>query len=124
MTLDELKGLLGVPLDDTSRDAYLTLMLESGIKAAQEYCDKIDFLSLVNPETGVLVLPAPVKLGIYEWVKAGDNASERGGVVSESIGGMSQSFASAADGSLYSVAHRHWAPYHSDIKFITMGWRR
>lgn len=121
MTLSQLKQLLGVEEGDTSQDYYLGLQLESALKAAEEYCDRLDFLAYVNVETGVLELPGPVNLGIYEWIKAASGVSKRGGVVSESIGGMSQSFADGA--AVYSAAHHHWRPYHSDIKFLQIGRR-
>lgn len=122
MTLAELKALLGIPAEDASRDVELALMLESGLVAAQEYCDKLDFLTLVDPVTGLLILPAAVKLGIYEWVKANQTVSRRQGVTSESIGGLSQSF--SGDGvAVYSVAHQHWAPYHSQVRFFVSGRR-
>lgn len=122
MTLAELKALLGIPVEDTSQDTKLSLLLESGILAAQEYCDKLDFLTLVDAVTGQLVLPAAVKLGIYEWVKANQTVSRRQGVTSESIGGLSQSFSGDA-ATVYSVAHQHWAPYHSAVRFFTVGRR-
>lgn len=117
MTLAELKALLGIPVEDTSQDMKLSMLLESGILAAQSYCDKLDFLTLVDAETGLLVLPAAVKLGISEWVKANQTVSARQGVTSESIGGLSQSFSS--DGVvIYATAQKHWAPYHSDVLFM------
>lgn len=122
MTLAELKTLLGVAAEDTSKDAYYALMLESGLLAAQEYCNRLDFLTLVNAESGLLELPAAVKLGIVEWVKANEGQSERGGVVSESIGGMSQTFEGGA--SIYGAAFMHWRPYHSAVRFYPMGARR
>ena len=122
MTLDELKVLLGIPAEDTSRDIELALMLESGLVAAQEYCDKLDFLTLVDPVSGLLVLPAAVKLGIYEWVKASRTVSRRQGVTAESIGGLSQSFSSDAT-AVYSSAHTHWSPYHSAVRFFPVGRR-
>ncbi|MCY1690732.1 hypothetical protein OVA29_08690 [Exiguobacterium sp. SL14] len=57
MTLDELKVLLGIPLDDDSQDVKLALYLESGILAAQQYCDKLDFMQLIDPLSGKLELP-------------------------------------------------------------------
>lgn len=122
MTLDELKVLLGIPAEDTSRDIELGLMLESGLVAAQEYCDKLDFLTLVDPVSGLLVLPAAVKLGIYEWVKASRTVSRRQGVTAESIGGLSQSFSGDAT-AVYSSAHTHWSPYHSAVRFFPVGRR-
>ncbi|MDX5982259.1 hypothetical protein SIL77_13425 [Exiguobacterium profundum] len=122
MTLDELKVLLGIPAEDTSRDIELALMLESGLVAAQEYCDKLDFLTLVDPVSGLLVLPAAVKLGIYEWVKASRTVSRRQGVTAESIGGLSQSFSGDAT-AVYSSVHTHWAPYHSAVRFFPVGRR-
>lgn len=124
MTLAELKALLGVAAEDTSKDAYYTLALESGLLAAQEYCNRLDFLTLVDAETGLLVLPAAVKLGIVEWIKANEAQSERSGVASESIGGMSQTFVVNGDAAIYSAAYIHWRPYHSSVRFIPMGGRR
>lgn len=123
MTLAELKERLGVPAEDTSKDLYYADMLESGLLAAQSYCDRLDFLTLVDPETGLLVLPAAVRLGIVEWIKASEAQSERGGVISESVGGMSQSFESG-DAAVYRAAYNHWKVYHSSVRFIPMGGRR
>lgn len=117
MTLAELKALLGIPVEDTSQDMKLSMLLESGILAAQSYCDKLDFLTLVDAETGLLVLPAAVKLGISEWVKSNQTMSARQGVTAESIGGLSQSF-SGDETVIYATAQKHWAPYHSDVLFM------
>ena len=117
MTLAELKALLGIPVEDTSQDMKLSMLLESGILAAQAYCDKLDFLTLVDTQTGLLVLPGPVKLGIAEWVKANQTMSARQGVTAESIGGLSQSFG-GDDAVVYAAALKHWAPYHSDVLFM------
>lgn len=122
MTLAELKALLGIPLTDTTQDIKLGMLLESGLLAAQEYCDRLDFLTLVDPETGLLVLPSPVKLGIAEWVKATERDAKRGNVVTESIGGLSQTYAEY--GNIYSVAYAHWKPYHNMVKFYPVGKRR
>ncbi|MBR2076568.1 MAG: phage head-tail connector protein [Exiguobacterium sp.] len=122
MTLAELKALLGIPEEDMSQDMKLSLLLESGILAAQEYCDKLDFLTLVDAETGQLVLPVAVKLGISEWVKANQTVSRRQGVTAESIGGLSQSFSGDAT-AVFSSAHTHWSPYHSAVRFFPVGRR-
>lgn len=125
MTLSELKALIGVAAEDTSKDAYYTLMLESALLAAQEYCDRLDFLTLVDAETGLLVLPAAVKLGIAEWVKANEGQAARSGIASESVGGMSQSYiTTGSDTVVYGAAFAHWRPYHSAIRFYPMGARR
>lgn len=120
MTLDELKVLLDIPLEDESQDVKLALYLESGLKAAQEYCDKLDFMQLIEPLTGKINLPGAVKLGISEWVKAGQDIAGRGtNVVSESVPGMSQSFESSSNAAVvYSSAHAHWAPYHRQVRFL------
>lgn len=120
MTLNELKILLDIPLEDTSDDVRLALYLESGLQAAQAYCDRLVFLELIDPLTGALVLPGAVKLGIAEWVKANQEVSGRGtGVTSESVPGMSQSFESTDNASVvYSSAHAHWAPYHRQVRFL------
>lgn len=119
MILDELKALLGIPLDDLSQDVKLALFLESGLLAAQEHCDKLDFMQLIEPISGKLVLPGPVKLGIAEWVKAAQADSEQGNVVAESIGGMSQSFSTDAT-QAFRGAYGHWAPYHSAVRFFSV----
>jgi len=123
MTLDELKVLLDVPLGEESQDMKLALYLESGLKAAQEYCDKLDFMQLIDPVTGKIDLPGAVKLGISEWVKSGQDIAGRGtGVTSESVPGMSQSFESSGNAAVvYSTAHAHWAPYHRQVRFIKAG---
>lgn len=123
MTLDELKVLLDIPLEDESQDVKLALYLESGLKAAQEYCDKLDFMQLIEPLTGKINLPGAVKLGISEWVKAGQDIAGRGtNVVSESVPGMSQSFESSSNAAVvYSTARAHWAPYHRQVRFIKAG---
>ena len=120
-TLTDLKGALGIDPADTSRDWYLTKMIKSSLTAAETYCDRLDFLSLVDVETGELVLPDAVELGMIEWIRAGLNTVDRGGVLSESIGGMSQTFESNATG--LAAAQIHWQPYHNDIQFIPIGRR-
>ncbi|WP_426353672.1 phage head-tail connector protein [Exiguobacterium sp. R-39] len=117
MTLNELKTLLGVELEDVSQDVRLEIELEAGIKAASVYCDQLDFMQLIDPMDGKLKLPGTVKLGISEWIKANQGMSERGGVVAESIGGMSQSFGTD-EALIYGTAYRYWSPYHSDIRFF------
>jgi len=119
MNLDELKALLGIPLDDLTQDVRLALFLESGLLAAQEHCDKLDFMQLIDPVTGKLVLPGPVRLGISEWVKAAQEMGERGDVVSESMAGMSQTFSNDTTRA-FRGAYGHWAPYHSAIRFFSV----
>ena len=120
-TLTDLKGALGIDPADVSRDWYLTKMIGSALKAAEKYCNELDFLTLVDVETGELVLPDAVELGMIEWIRAGLNTVDRGGVLSESIGGMSQSFESGSAG--LAAAQIHWQPYHSDITFMQIGRR-
>ena len=41
MTLDEAKAALGIPLDDTSQDAALTMQIEAVSVAANNYCGRV-----------------------------------------------------------------------------------
>lgn len=122
MTLEELKKILEMDPADTSGDYRLSMLLESAIVAAQEYCDKIDFMEYIDPITGQILFPAAIRLGIAEYVQTSMNTTEKGTVVSESIGGMSRSF-SRGDRT-YATAFQHWSKYHSDIKFIQVRRRR
>lgn len=122
MTLEELKLILGMDAADTSQDYRLSLLLESAIVEAQEYCDKIDFMQYIDPVTGQILFPGSIRLGIAEYVQTSMNTTEKGTVVSESIGGMSRSF-SRGDRT-YETAYKHWSKYHSDIKFIQVRRRR
>lgn len=116
MTLNELKVLLEIDLADVSQDARLELELDAAMQAAVEYCDQLDFMTLIDPLDGKIKLPPTVKLGMVEWIKANQGISERGGVTAESIGGMSQTFG-ADEALIYSAAYKYWSKYHSEVRF-------
>ncbi len=79
MDLEELKVRLDISTDDDSQDAKLSLFLEDAIDFVNRVCGQ-DFKAL--PPTAKSVVEKYIREEI-----AGNN-----GVVSESIGGMSQSF--------------------------------
>lgn len=79
MDLKELKLRLGIPIDDTSQNERLSLFLEDAIDFVQSVCGR-DFKSLPPAAKGV----------IEKYVR--DEMAGNSGVVSESIGGMSQTF--------------------------------
>jgi len=87
MILEELKIRLQIPTEDTSNDAYLTLILEDAISFVQTACNN-DFM--VN---GVLILPTAAKNVVAQYVAF--ELQGNTGIKSESIGGMSQTFDSA-----------------------------
>src|SRR5699024_3525050 len=82
MDLEELKLRLDIAVDDTSNDDRLTLMLEDAIDFVRRICGR-EF----DP------LPPTVKSVITKFVQY-EYSGMNDGVVSESIGGMSQTFGS------------------------------
>lgn len=117
MTLDELKVLLDIDLDDFSQDVRLEIELDAAREAAVSYCDQLDFMQLIDPADGKIKLPGTVKLGMVEWIKANQEMSGRAGVTAESIGGMSQTF-SGDESLVYATAYKYWAVYHSEVRFF------
>lgn len=105
MTLEQLKGYMGIALSDTSQDVILSLYLETAIEVAKEYTNKFDWDS-GEP------LPAGIKLGIIRWVELSRLKKDNAGVQSESIGGMSQTFTSAGDSGYFYEVFDMWAKYH------------
>lgn len=108
MTLMQLKELLGLDPLDTSQDAMLQLYLDSALEQAFLYCNRFDW------EMDPLVLPSAITLGIVRYVQIMMDVSSRSaGVVSESIGGMSKSYASGVSNRvLYADVWALWASYH------------
>lgn len=107
MTLEELKLLMGIPVEDDSKDAILELYLAAALKAAQEYANKYDWTS-TDP------LPGDIRLGILRFVELSQNRKSKSGVVSESIGGMSRTFSSSSSPTenYFLEAFDFWKPYH------------
>jgi hypothetical protein len=106
MTLAELKALIGIAESDISQDASLQLLLETALELAMNYANAFDWF--VDP----LVLPSSIKLGIVRWVELTRLLKDRGGVVSESIGGMSQSFANGSNADYYKEVWSYWSGFH------------
>lgn len=79
MTLDELKIRLKIPLNDTSQDEYLQVVLEDAIDYVKQYCHQ-------SFDEG---LPPNVKQAVAKLVKA---YQENSNVASQSLGDMSKSF--------------------------------
>ncbi len=105
MTLQELKALMGIAVEDTSQDAILSLYLEAAFEAAKQYANGYDWNS-TDP------LPGPIKLGILRYVELARQRKSRSGVVSESIAGMSKTYAnSISDEEYYREAFDFWFPY-------------
>lgn len=107
MTLAELKELLGLDPLDTSQDAILQLYLDSAMEQAFLYCNLFDW------ETEPLVLPSSIILGIVRYVQIMRDVNSRSvGVQSESIGGMSKSYANISNQALYADVWAYWKDYH------------
>ncbi|MEK3801774.1 phage head-tail connector protein [Bacillus sp. FSL K6-1234] len=107
MDLAELKVRLGIPAEDTSQDAKLQIDLEDGISYAMAYCNNL----FVGPDNTVSLPPA-VKKGIALLIKI--ERESPSGVLSESIGGMSRSY--AADEERLNPVHELFRPYRK-IRF-------
>lgn len=89
MTLEELKVRLDIPLEDTSRDAKLILLLVDAIDFVVRTCNQT---FLVND---VVTFPPIAQNVVAAFIRSELSGNE--GVTSESIGGMSQSFESSDD---------------------------
>lgn len=106
MTLEELKTRIGIDLADTSQDAKLQMDLDDAVLEACDWCHQDFYDSDGNP-----AMPGTIKKGIALLVQinqAYDPAESA--VISETIGGMSQTF--AADPTLrYGRVYALWKPY-------------
>lgn len=111
MTLDELKTLLGIPLDDNSQDARLGILLAAALQFVE--LDLAQHLERFrDPGTNLIVLPALVKVGVAKLVESVDRDP---GVKSESIGGMTQTF-DTATASL--IAQTYFNPFRRAFGFV------
>lgn len=106
MNLEELKTRLKIK--DNSQDSYLTTALEDTIEYASAWCNN-PFLD----DTGELKLPPSVKKGIALMIDIDQNASN--GVLSESIGGMSQTF--LVGEAKYEPVFKSWRPFKK-LRFV------
>ncbi len=99
MTLDELKTLLGIAPDDTSKDDLLKILLPAAIDFVVEWTRN----PFSRDENGDIVLPSAVKLAISMMIQAvlaagvGTEAANAGLVESERVGQMQQTFRNPAE---------------------------
>lgn len=100
MTLDELKTLLGIPLDDTSKDDLLNILLPAAIDFVIERTQN----PFTKDENGDILLPAGVKLAISMMIQAvmaagvgTEGGGDAGMVESERVGPMQQTFRNPAE---------------------------
>lgn len=94
MTLEELKKELGIPLEDTSRDEQLSVLLTRAIDFAKTYC-RNDFAD---------GLPEGVKAGVSLLVKA----RIEGNVQSQTLGDMNKTFFPST---AFEDAKKYFKPY-------------
>lgn len=93
--LEELKILLDIPLDDTSRDEKLQIQLKIAIEITAEWFRQYACKPLDVDEDGKYIIPSTIMIGIAKFVEACDMQA---GVKSESIGGMSVTYGGASSG--------------------------
>lgn len=93
--LEELKILLDIPLEDTSRDEKLQIQLKVATEITAEWFRQYACKPLDIDEKGQYILPSAIMVGIAKFVEACDIQA---GVKSESIGGMSVSYGGASSG--------------------------
>lgn len=93
--LEELKILLNIPLDDTSRDEKLTIQLKIAVEITAEWFRQYACEPLKVDENGEYLIPSTILIGIAKFVEASD---VQAGVKSESIGGMSVTYGGASGG--------------------------
>ena len=99
MKLDELKTLLGIALDDTSKDDLLKILLPAAIDFVVEWTRN----PFSRDENGDIVLPSGVKLAISMMIQAalaagiGTEGAAAGVVESEQVGQLRQTFRNPAE---------------------------
>lgn len=110
MTLDELKKRLGIT--DDSQNDKLQIDLDDAVAEACDWCHRDFYDSDGNP-----AMPSAVKKGIALLIKIDQSADPAdAAVISESIGGMSQTF-SADPTARYGHVHALWKPYRK-VRFV------
>ena len=99
MKLDELKTLLGIAPDDTSRDDLLKILLPAAIDFVVEWTRN----PFSRDGNGDIVLPDGVKVAISMMIQAvlaagvGTDGANAGLVESERVGPMQQTFRNPAE---------------------------
>jgi hypothetical protein len=126
MTLDELKILLGIPSDDTSKDDLLKILLPAAINFAIERTQN----PFSRDEKGDIVLPSGVKLAISMMIQAalaagiGTEGAAAGVVESEQVGQLRQTFRNPAEiwttgGGISGASGGNTAPWFALLKPYT-----
>lgn len=99
MTLDELKTLLGIPAEDTSKDALLEILLSAAIDFVIEWTQN----PFTKNDSDAIILPSGVKLAISMMIQAalaagiGTEGAAAGVVESEQVGQLRQTFRNPAE---------------------------
>ncbi len=93
--LEELKILLNIPLEDTSRDDKLQIQLKIAIDITAEWFKNYACEPLAIDMNGEYIISTPIMLGIAKFVEASEIQA---GVKSESIGGMSVTYGGSSGG--------------------------
>lgn len=104
MELKELKELLGLSLEDTSKDAILQLNLDAALDQARAYATKYDF------DSG-LPIPSTIKLGIVRWVELTLKRDKTSGVASKGMAGMTVTYRDVSDADYFQEVFRIWSPF-------------
>lgn len=90
MNLEELKALLGIPIDDTDEDTILKIKLAGALEITELWFLKYAKKEYIRYDgSGNFILPQGAKLAISKYIETSEITA---GVRSESIGGMSQTF--------------------------------
>jgi hypothetical protein len=99
MTLNELKTLLGIPAEDTSKDALLEILLSAAIDFVIEWTQN----PFTKNDSDAIILPSGVKLAISMMIQAalaagiGTEGAAAGVVESEQVGQLRQTFRNPAE---------------------------
>lgn len=104
MNLEDLKRLLGLSMEDTSKDAILQLNLDAALDQARIYANKYDF-------DGNDPLPSTIKLGIVRWVELALKRGKESGVASKSMAGMSVTYRNTNDREYFQEVFQIWSPF-------------
>lgn len=91
MSLEELKALLGIPLEDTEENKLLEIKLKGVIEVTEIWFKKNAKSEYIKyDKDGKFIIPDGAKIAISKYIEATEIVA---GVRSEHIGGMSQTFA-------------------------------
>lgn len=100
MTLDDLKKLLGIPPDDTSKDELLNILLPAAIDFVVEWTQN----EFSKDDQCSIVLPAGAKLAISMMIQAvltagvgSEGGTYAGMVEAERVGQLQQTFRNPAE---------------------------